>query len=193
MAEKHVEVNVPKEVIDRAISEIAPHADKIGKRGTFDGNTLQKIMGRIGEIMTVQYLDLVDDDTGVNIDGLPDKGDIRRNGLTFDVKTSFSTEYKEKGRVPRDWGLLIPDSQFQFQSHDYYIRCAVDSANPRMITKLCFVGVCMKKAVAEFADVRIVKCNQPVKCDVLMRIVPELYTFSVWELKRYLNAIWGEH
>ncbi len=187
MSKKHVNVPVSKEVIDMAIDQITPHADKIGKRGKFDGDEKQKIMGRIGEIVTGRYLGFSDGDyTGFNIDGSPDKGDYGEGGVTFDVKTSFSSEYQQYGKVPGDWGVLVPDSQFQYCSHDYYIRCAVDAPDPRDITKLCFVGVCMKKAVAELADVRNVRCKQPREEMVLMRVVPELYTFGIDELRAYL-------
>jgi len=185
MAEKHVEVTVSKEVIDRAIAEITPNLDKIGLRGGFNGNDLQKILGRIGEIKAGEYLGLPI--LGVNSDGSPDKGDIVQNGMAIDAKTSFSTVYRDRGIVPRKWGLLIPDSQFQFRSFDYYIRCAVDSHDPRMVTKLCFVGVCTKETVAELAEVEPWRCKQPIECTVMMRVVKELHTFSIRELKKRLE------
>jgi len=193
MSKKHIEVAVSPEVIRQAIAEIAPHVEILAKRNFFDGDEKQKIMGRIGEKVAARYLEITDEEVAkINFDGNPDKGDYDQLGWTFDVKTSFSYEYRDRGKVPSDWGLLIPDSQFRFCPHDFYIRCAVDSNDPEEITRLCFVGVCMKKAVAELADVRNVTCKQPREVIVLMRIVPELYTFSIDELKRYLEAKKGE-
>ena len=190
MQNNHVEVKVSREIISRAISEIVPNADKIGKRGFFDGNTLQKIMGRIGEIVTGQYMEFeADDYIGVNIDGSPDKGDYLQSELTIDVKTSYSTEYRKNGKVPEDWGLLVPESQFRFQPHDFYVRCAVNSNHPWGITKLCFVGACMKKAVAEFAELEDWECKQPTECIVPMRVVKPKYMFSIDMLKRHFDSL----
>jgi len=189
VSKKHVEVPVPREVIDSAKVEIEPYLDKIGSRATgFNGSDNQKIIGWIGEKITGQYLGFTADEyTGFNLNGTADRGDFIRDGQTFDVKASFCPEYKEKGTVPDYWGVLIPESQWQLRQHDYYIRCAVDSDDPEHITKLCFVGVCVKKAAAEFSEVEHLKCWQPIEQTVLMRIVPERYTFDIDLLKKDLE------
>lgn len=186
---KLVEMAVPREVIVTATDEIKANKDKFAERGDFDGSERQKVIGRIGEKMVQLYVGFSQSESsGLNVNGQPDHGDFARYGMTIDVKASFSSEYRRKDEPPSDWGLLIPESQWQYDPHDFYIRCAVNSAKPSEITKCCFVGVCSRKAV-ELTEPKLVKCSQPKESIVLMRVIKESWIFDIDHFKRYLRYL----
>jgi len=167
-----MKIDITDDIKEKAFNYVAPNVNRFAKRGIFDGDLNKKIIGYIGFLAVKKVFGLSLLETDEEIDGEPDSYDFIRDGKTFDVKTSFCYIYQKTGKAPPDWGILIPESQFRFKPHDYYIRCVVDGETLEEIHQCLILCVCERQAIE----------NSPIvteKMPVPMRVVPNNLTFPI--------------
>ena len=183
------ELPIPDEVKQAAVDYVdKTYRGPFQRDSGFNGKRLERIMGHVGELMAKRYFDFTEQQMGSMSGSLQaDRHDFRLYAYTFDVKTSYSSVYKEYRRPPADWGLLIPNSQFNFRRHDYYIRCLVDSMSPEFMTSCLFLCACERVDVKR-APVKMWRMDRRDE-STLMRVVPASMCFEVEKLKERIERI----
>ncbi len=173
---KMIEVKVSDEIKEKATAYIEKNYGGFARRGTFDGSRYQRVMGHVGYLVIKEYLKVPNLKTDIIVDGKPDKYDFSFNGKSIDVKTTYSFIYRNTGKIPRDWGFLVPDSQVTHMIHDYYIWVVVDGMRAETINKCGLHRACGGEAVR---DAEVIWGR---KYEVPTRVVTYDKTFPIEEL-----------
>ena len=172
---KLLQRNIPDEIRTEAIDYARRNQGIFAPQGRDSGGETQRIISHIGYLMTRDLFCLGVENLCCNpdrpIEEVIDLFNFQLGGETYDVRSTGSTEYRDKGTIWDSWDILIPESQWEKIQHDYYIRIVLDSLQAVHVRKCGWLCACVKKAVS-WAKVDNTG-PQP------MRVVPAKWTFPV--------------